>query len=134
MNGQNSSEPTITLPYGVYEAMAICYYGGGPRHKTAPSSSTQEEFDPVTINENPQSPEIEALLKKAAEARPTSQLKPFSPLGMPGKPMGYAKRRIGNAGADEVSSKRTTVTKPPEPAEREDVDAPVAERTDQAPE
>ena len=113
MAHENERSYEITLPYIVYEAMALCYYGGGPRHRTAPNPEAQvtasvdevavEPLGPVTFDED--------LLRR--ELSRTPPMRPVS---------SFAKKKTGVTDQKPVSS--STVS-------QETNDASSSGRTDQ---
>lgn len=86
----------ITIPYVVYEAMAICYYGGGPRHRTAPNPEAPvtepTDDDPQPVAEAPAAFDYERLNQELSRNPP---LKPVS---------SFAKKKAGVTAQKPVSS------------------------------
>ena len=126
MTEPNSSSPVVTLPYVVYEAMAICYYGGGPRHRTAPqeqglSGGTPDEPEVQRELAEAQEVDIEKILKSLGRGGRHNPGVMIPPGAVPASR--FARERAGINQRESVLSSQGVM---------ESNDGGTAERTDQA--
>lgn len=103
MTEQNSSEHQIvSIPWWMYEQMALCYYGGGPRHRLSVLKEPEAPHEPSAVNENPQEIELDAVREKTRPSPHWTQMG-GDPLAN-AKPMGFAAKRARKMQGDAVSS------------------------------
>ena len=103
---ESSSEPSISIPVSLYEAMAVCFYGNGKRHHSSEQHDRAEGLNGLKdLNKNEDEGvllEKEAMLSKDAPwfAERLSKV----PEGPKMKARGYAAKKMSIPPEDVVIS------------------------------